>query len=105
MVKEDDCIEKVRAFKERLSRSIPVEKMILFGSCARGQRGKYSDVDLMIVSRAFANKKREERAYVMYKHWEHLDPVDFICFTPEEFAKQKRHAMIVAEAVREGVVV
>ncbi len=78
--------------------------MYLFGSRAKGRpHHRWSDFDLLIVSKTFINKPSFERSAGFYKHWNLDYPVDFLCYTPEEFNKLKRQVTIVREAVREGI--
>jgi hypothetical protein len=39
----------------------------------------------------------------MYDHWEIDHPVDFLCYSPEEFKRMKNRATIVREAVLHGI--
>lgn len=44
----------------KLSKEIPIEKVILFGSYAKGTTHKYSDVDIAVFSDYFKNMSRIE---------------------------------------------
>jgi hypothetical protein len=79
--------------------------MILFGSRARGTPHRYSDVDLIIVSPKFRRKNIVDRASPLYLEWEPDLPVDFLCYTPEEFDKLSQRGGLVREALREGVII
>ena len=103
MGKNEDLILELRRFKKDLSGYIPIRKMILFGSQARGKTHKWSDVDLLIVSDKFRRKKSFKRARGFYKYWNLDYPVDFLCYTPEEFNKLKKQFTMVREAVRNGI--
>jgi hypothetical protein len=39
----------------------------------------------------------------MYDFWDLNYPVDFLCYTPEEFNKLKKEVSIVSEALKEGI--
>jgi hypothetical protein len=39
----------------------------------------------------------------MYDYWELRYPVDFLCYTPKEFEREKKKVSIVSEALREGI--
>lgn len=103
MVKKRDIIKELRAFRKSLE--IDIDRMLLFGSHARGDSGKYSDVDLIIVSRMFEGQKQYKRAVPFYRKWGMDLAVDFLCFTPEEFEEAKENVSVVREAVREGVAI
>ena len=82
-----------------------VEKAILFGSVARGEAGKDSDLDVILVSEDFRGKSALKRPVPFYLEWNLGLPVDFLCFTPEEFEKLKNKATIVREALKEGITI
>ena len=94
---------KLKNFKEFVNKDFPVNKMYFFGSRAKGKPHKYSDIDLVIVSPKFRKLDFFKRGARMYDHWNLDYPVDFLCYTPEEFNKLKKQVTIVREAVREGI--
>ena len=96
-------IDFLKKFKEELSNNVPIEKMILFGSRAYGKPHRWSDFDLIIVSKKFRNLDTLKRSLGFYDYWKLNYPVDFLCYTPEEFNKLKKQVTIVREAVREGI--
>lgn len=79
--------------------------MILFGSRARGRAHHDSDVDLLLVSERFRRKGAIERAYPLYLEWELDYPVDFLCYTPEEFSKLSKRPSLVRMAIAEGITI
>ncbi len=103
MYKKNHIIAELNQFKNRLSVNMPINKMILFGSMAKGKSHKDSDIDLIVVSRKFKKKKSFKRSLGFYKYWTIECPVDFLCYTPEEFNKLKKQITIVREAVKEGI--
>ncbi len=96
-------MQGLKKFLQSLSKDINVEKIILFGSRARKDFDEQSDVDLIIVSEDFGRMNFFERVKKMYVYWEIDYPVDFICYTPEEFNKLKNQITIVREAIKEGI--
>ncbi len=96
-------IEILKKFKKKLAKKIPVEKMILFGSRAKGKAKKWSDFDLIIVSPKFKGEASFSRAVGFHEYWDTDYPVDFLCYTPEEFKKLNKQITIVREAVKEGI--
>ena len=80
-----------------------VSTMVLFGSRAWGKPHKDSDVDLLIVSPTFRKKRWIERGLHLYDHWNLDYPVDFLCYTPEEFERLKKGIILVHQAVKEGI--
>jgi len=92
-------IEQLREFKQRNK----VSKLYLFGSAASGQMHKWSDVDLLVVSRRFRGKGLLQRAPGLYMRWNLDYPVDFLCYSPEEFNRLRKQITIVREAVESGI--
>jgi predicted nucleotidyltransferase len=101
-------IEIVRRFKSQESRKYGIEKVILFGSQARGTQKKNSDIDLIIVVR---NKIKDRPGFMtsLIKEWHSVHkinkPVDFLPYSVKEFNKLARGTTIVSQALSEGVVV
>jgi predicted nucleotidyltransferase len=80
------------------------EKIILFGSAARGEMGPNSDVDLLII------KKGADALDLMGQIYRNLHgagaAVDAIVVTPEDVERFKEsHALVIKPALREGKVV
>ena len=80
------------------------EKIILFGSAARGEMGPNSDVDLLII------KKGADALDLMGQIYRNLHgvgaAVDAIVVTPEDVERFKdSHALVIKSALREGRVV
>ncbi len=97
--RKSELIGRLKDFKKKNR----IEKMYLFGSMMSGKTHRWSDVDLIVVSKRFRGKGLLERAPVLYMEWDLKYPVDFLCYTPEEFKKLSRQITIVSEAVREGI--
>ncbi len=105
MVGKTTVINELKKFKQTLQKEIAVPKLILFGSVADGTANKDSDVDLIVVSPAFSKLNFFKRGALMYDYWKPLLPVDFLCFTPEEFEQRKKGATIVSHALKTGIVI
>jgi len=100
--------EMVLRVVEAIRRHIPDARIILFGSRARGDALKESDIDLIVVSKAFEGVGFTDRAtYILKILWREgaLPPVDvdLLCYTPEEFEEMKKRISIVSEALKYGV--
>lgn len=103
MDRKKTIIKKLFYFKKNVNQEFPLKKMIFFGSRVIGKSHRYSDVDLIIVSPAFKKLNFFKRGAKMYDYWTLRMPVDFLCYTPEEFKKLKKQVTIVREAVKEGI--
>ena|SRR3989338_2150658 len=100
---ERKIIKELGQFKRTLRKEVDVSTMILFGSRAWGKPHRDSDVDLLIVSSMFRRRRLLKRGINLYQHWNLDYPVDFLCYTPEEFEKKKKQIGIVRQAVEEGI--
>lgn len=95
-------IENLRKFKRAANKDYPIDRLIVFGSRVRGKFHRWSDIDLIIVSRKFKKLDFMQRGAKMYDYWSLDYPVDFLCYTPEEFNKLSKGITIVNEAVSKG---
>ena len=91
-------IAQLRAFKKRNH----IEKMYLFGSMVSGNVHRFSDVDLLVVSKRFKGKGPLERSPRLHMKWNLDYPVDFLCYSPDEFEQRRHQVTIVKEAVEHG---
>ena len=80
--------EQIREMVQRIVRQFTPEKIILFGSHARGDAGPDSDVDLLIVM-PVAGSKREKAVEIGVALHAIRVPKDLIVVTPEEFEWRK----------------
>ena len=103
MDRKETLVKELQQFAERISKVYPLKKMILFGSQATGKATKHSDVDLLLVSEKFRKQRLLQRSPPLYLQWDLDYPVDFLCYTSEEFKKKKKQIGIVQQAVKEGV--
>jgi len=88
----------------RIVRRFAPERVILFGSHARGEAGPDSDVDLLVVM-PVAGSKLEKAVEIGVALHDIRLPKDIIVSTPEEFAWRKEIVgTIERPAVREGKV-
>ncbi|MFH1438065.1 MAG: nucleotidyltransferase domain-containing protein [Pseudomonadota bacterium] len=95
---------KINEMVRRIVDLFKPDKVILFGSHARGTAGPESDVDLLIVMRV-AGSKREKQVEVRLALHDIRISKDIIVVTPEEFEKHRSIAgTIVMPAVKEGKV-
>jgi predicted nucleotidyltransferase len=78
------------------------EKIILFGSAARGKMGPNSDVDLLVVKRGKYNRSRlAGDIYINLHGVGHA--VDVIVVTPEDVERYRdTHCLIIKPALQEG---
>ncbi len=85
------------------ARGVTVERVILFGSIARGDYTEGSDVDLLVVARGWEAMSVGERLSLLYRLWDKPRDATFIPVTPGELERLRGRSVVVAEALREGV--
>ena len=79
------------------------ERIILFGSAARGEMNRHSDVDLLVVKDG--SDLRELTARIYRRLYGVGAAVDIVMVTPQDVARYKdSHALIIKPALREGTV-
>lgn len=73
------------------------EKIILYGSMARGQIKEWSDLDIVVI------KDTNQRFYDRIGNLLHLTKpgvgIDFLIYTPEEFRDMSTYNMFIQEEV------
>lgn len=92
-----------RRFLGRLRRELRPQRVLLFGSRARGDNRPDSDYDLLVVSDRFGSIPWVRRAALVTILWDLPLDVEPICLTPGEYRRRRNEISIVGEAVREGV--
>jgi uncharacterized protein len=100
---KEKVIKEVKRFKKELTKKYKVDKLILFGSYAKGTNHPNSDVDLLIISEDFSNIHVLDRNYPLYFIWDAESDVDFLCYTPDEVKRHSKVPTICQTAIREGV--
>lgn len=79
------------------------ERIILFGSMARGDAHRNSDVDLLVVKDGTNLRRLTAR---IYRRLYGVGPaVDIVMVTPQDIERYKdSHALVIKPALREGTV-
>lgn len=100
-------IETLRELKESLEAFLGdrLLRMVLFGSIARGDYNKESDIDVAIIIRALARKlKHQILDRVAEVELKHLMPISVLILSEDEFNRLKRRERRIAlDIEREGV--
>jgi predicted nucleotidyltransferase len=80
------------------------EKIILFGSVARGDADEYSDIDLIVIKKSdkrFVERLVEIMAYLPRE----VVRADVLVYTPEEFqAMQEQGNPFMEQVLKDGIV-
>jgi len=87
---------------ERVIEAVHPLRILLFGSTARGEAGRFSDIDLLIIMPDGSHRRRS--AQLIYRHLlGFVLPVDVVVATPADIEKYKDSpGLIYREALREG---
>ena len=90
----------LKSIAKRIGKSLPIEKIILFGSYANGKPTQDSDVDLFVVMKS--RKRPAERAMIVSdliypRHF----PMDIIVRTPQEVKKRLSQGDFFIEEILE----
>lgn len=108
MVKSSSkSIEIVRSYIKDLKKNLRIKKVIIFGSAARGEMNRDSDIDVIVLSPDFKTMDFVERTAFLNRNRQGLSrrvPMDIIGYTPEEFEKLARESTTLFEAQKEGMV-
>ena len=101
----DETVQRqIREMVDRIVRQFKPERVILFGSHARGEGAPDSDVDLLVVMPLQGNK-RDKAVEIGVALYDIRVPKDIVVTTPEDFEWRKEIAgTIERPAAREGEV-
>ena len=96
--------ELLQTITTRITEAIRPQKIILFGSWARGERDPHSDIDLLIIQES-SLPRPQRYAQVRRLFWGMGLPMDILVYTPEEFARyQSVPGSFTHTVAREGKV-
>ena len=96
--------EIIQVIVRRIADATRPQKIILFGSWARGERGPHSDIDILVIKES-AQPRPQRYAEVRRLFWGMGIPMDILVYTPEEFARfQSVPGSFTYTVAREGKV-
>lgn len=96
----------LRRFAHALREEIGAERVLLFGSRARGDEQGDSDYDLIVVSPRFVGVHLLRRAMGLRAIWVlagGYGPMDLLCLTPDEFEEERHRISLVAAVLPEAI--
>ncbi|MBN1506257.1 MAG: nucleotidyltransferase domain-containing protein [Sedimentisphaerales bacterium] len=101
----DELIDRMA---QRIVREVDPEKIVLFGSWARGEASEQSDVDLLVVEREpfGPNRSRRQEAVRIWQClYEFRVPKDILVYSIDELDRWKGSSYhVVGRALKEGKV-
>lgn len=86
LVRQRAIQKELENIKKQLITKYKPERIILFGSAARGEITPDSDIDLLVIKKKVP-KDSFLRKYQLYKLIDYHIGTDFIVYTPEEFKR------------------
>lgn len=97
-------LETIREMSRKIVDAFDPERVILFGSYARGQASEASDVDLLVVARD--NRPRPKRSVPIYRLLrDYPFGKDILVYTPEEVDDYRGlPASLIGQALAEGII-
>jgi len=103
MAKKENINQKVLEFYELIRKQYPIKGIFLFGSHAKGNPGKDSDIDVGVV---INYKNHKDRIHITAKLFHEASKIDFAiepkCIFWDEYKKHDK-ASILAEIIRTGI--
>ncbi|MGC8782422.1 MAG: nucleotidyltransferase domain-containing protein [Anaerolineae bacterium] len=81
----EQIIQEIAA---RIVEAVHPEKVILFGSWARGEQSAHSDIDLVVIQQTSLSPHRRY-AQIRRLFWGLGLPMDILVYTPEEFDRYR----------------
>ncbi len=100
---DDETVKLLAKKVEFIKEKYAPERLLLFGSRARGDHLRDSDIDLLVVSSKFRGVEWRKRIIDIFGHWDKKQMLEPICLTPEEFTKKRKQIGIIKQAVKEGI--
>lgn len=90
---------------QRVVEAAQPEKIVLFGSAARGEMGPDSDLDLLVIKGGKFNRRRVTVA--IRRNLRRVDAaIDVVLVTPDEVERYRdSHCLVICPALREGKVI
>jgi UTP:GlnB (protein PII) uridylyltransferase len=98
---DKSTISRIEPFLSRLKEEFAPQKVLLFGSKARGEDWKRSDCDFIIASEKVRGMHWLERISRIARLWDLLFDLDVLPYTLEEFADKSVNSSTVRSALRE----
>lgn len=95
----------INQFIKSLDNEIVLRQMILFGSHTKGKVKSHSDIDLIVVSPSFANKKHIENMQYLFRKAAKVNSlIEPIPATPDEITQADKRSFL-GQAIKSGEVV
>lgn len=101
---KQDVLKILRRLRQLLEdKNVRVDRLILFGSWAKGTQREGSDIDVVVVSKDFEDKDYWARINILSRAiYQVLAPIQAVAMTPEEWESRESP---VCDFARKGEIV
>ncbi|MDP3997500.1 MAG: nucleotidyltransferase domain-containing protein [bacterium] len=98
--------EALKMFKQRLQEKLPdrVRELKLFGSKARGEATKHSDVDVLVVMEDVSWEARLKATHVANEVFRETGVLPTKKFTPRQMEKMRRQRAVFWQFIKKDMV-
>ena len=79
---------------------VPIKEAILFGSYAKGRQGKWSDIDIALVSEIFKGNRIEDKDKIRHITLSVSSEIEVLPFAPKDFNEGNP---LAREIIRTGI--
>jgi hypothetical protein len=86
--------QRISEFIQTVDKDFSIEKALLFGSTAKGERKPESDIDLIIISKKFNGLTVLERTDKLLELWPYIEELEILAYTPKEFGLIKKRLLV-----------
>ena len=100
----DKYKESILYMLAKLQKYPVVKEIILFGSCARSQVQKNSDIDIALVVDESVSDEVEVNMYLDIRHWDNQLNCDVIVIPRDVFEREVRGETVIRPILREGLI-
>jgi len=96
------AFNEIEAVARKIAEQTKARAVVLFGSYARGQAGKDSDVDLLVIAESdLPRHKRSRQLHLMFKPYPFA--MDILVYTPREVEQERQFEFsFISRVLREG---
>lgn len=96
------AFNEIETVAKKIAEETKAKTVVLFGSYARGQAGKDSDVDLLVIAESdLPRHKRSRQLHLMFKPYPFA--MDILVYTPKEVEQERQFELsFISRVLREG---
>ena len=107
-----DVVSDVKEYIFSLFKEQEIARLILFGSCARGDYNRLSDIDICVIYHSSLEKetpswkiqmKIDGESIELFNRW--LIPINIISMSTDEYERTKGYTMLSKDIEKEGILI